>query len=163
MPDDVDPELGLDLELAVGPEGTADPDVGVAPEAFDVGDPLGAGVNGARISAIGTPPERRTASKTLTCSPCSTTSCLLSEVDAPPNPAAVPFIRKASHRADNRALSSGIGSRVGRPGMRGASSSSRTRHPDTTVTEPAISATSSDLRDQADGIRSFAGMGSMMA
>ena len=46
--------------------------------------------------------------------------------------------------------------------MRGAFFSC-TRHPEVLSTDPAASATNSDLRDQEAGIRPFAGMDSMMA
>ena len=115
------------------------------------------------ISAGGTPPERSTDSKTFAWSPCTVASSSVRGVDEPLSPAARFRKRAASRCARSRACSSGICWRTGRSVLRGASPSSRTRHPDSAVMDPTVSATKSDLRDQTHGIRSFACMGSMMA
>ena len=85
------------------------------------------------------------------------------DVDAPPTAVASDLNDLVRPSTVNSAFSSFMGTRVGTSGMCGAPSSSCTRHPDSAVTDPAASASNSDLRDQTLGIRSFAGMGSMMA
>jgi hypothetical protein len=115
------------------------------------------------VSDWGTPPSRRRRSITATWVAWTALSCPVIDVDAPPiavasNPNEVVLPSNA-----NSAFSSFMGTRVGTKGMRGAPSSSCTPHPDSAVTDPAASATNRDRRDQRLGIRSFAGMGSMMA
>ncbi len=149
----------------VGAGAVVAPPAVVAPLAVVVG--VGVGVvlvvGVAVISTGGTPPERSTDSKTSAWRPCTVASSSVIGVDAPPKPAARSRNRTASQRAVSRARSSGIGWRVGGFVLRGASSSSRTRHPVSAAMDPTVSAARSDLRDQRHGIRSFAGMGSMMA
>ncbi|MHB8274934.1 MAG: hypothetical protein ACYDC9_09235, partial [Dermatophilaceae bacterium] len=158
------PAVGAGVAVALVEAAPPAVGAGVAVALVEAAPPAVAVVVGvALISAGGTPPERSSDSKTLAWSPCRVASSSVSAVDEPPSPAARSLNHRASRCASSRASSSGIGWRVGRSGLRGASFSSRTRHPDSAVKDPTVNATKSDLRDQMHGIRSFTGMGSMMA